>query len=396
MSKTRANSSKALSDAKLSRLLGDAPAAPRKDFTVAVINYPGFHPTPLMEAWFGFGWSEWELVRRCRPRFKGHRQPLGCRWGEFDESDPAWSARETDAAADHGIDVWIYDWYWYSGVEIWNEGLNRGFLHAPNRKRMKFAIMWANHTWTNNHPAPLNGPLQQLLPIRHSVEDLDRVVDYWCERYFSQDNYWRIDGRPWCSVFLLSSLLEHLGGAKGVGRAVQRMRRRAQANGESDLHLGVFTFSPAEAKLACKLGFDVATTYNVTEGSRQKTGQATVDYHDVMLKHAQRWGEFAEADVPYWPVVTQGWDVSARTHPYEPWPPVRWAWPWGHVVTDNTPERFAQLVYAARQFMATQQTQPKALVINAWNEWTEGSVLLPTKDEGLGVLKALKRALTAK
>jgi hypothetical protein len=33
------------------------------------------------------------------------------------------------------------------------------------------------------------------------------------------------------------------------------------------------------------------------------------------------------------------------------------------------------------------------MVINAWNEWTEGSVLLPTVDQGDAVLKALKSAL---
>ncbi len=100
--------------------------------------------------------------------------------------------------------------------------------------------------------------------------------------------------------------------------------------------------------------------------------------------------------MPYWPVVTHGWDVTPRNHPYEPWPPVRWAWPWGHIVTGNTPERFGQLVYAARQFMQSHSHKPKVMVLNAWNEWTEGSMLLPTKDEGYGVLKALKAALTAK
>ena len=381
--------------AELTELLGGSTPAPRDDFTVAVINYPGFHPTPLMEAWYGFGWSEWDLACRCRPRFEGHRQPMECLWGRFDESDPAWAARETDAAADHGIDVWIYDWYWYSGVEIWNEGLNDGFLAAPNRERMKFAVMWANHTWTNNHPAPLSGPLPALLPIRHCLEDLDRVVDYWSRRYFSQSNYWRIDGKPWCSVFLLSSLLEQLGGQKGVAEATERMRRRAQANGEPGLCLGCFARSPAEGRLAVEVGFDQVTTYNITTARDPQPGQALVDYRDVMARHVRQWQAMAECGAPYWPVVTQGWDVSARNHPYEPWPPVRWQWPWGHVVTGNTPERFGELVRAARQFVAARPSGPKAMVLNAWNEWTEGSVLLPTRDEGWAVLDALKAALSA-
>ncbi len=374
-------------------LVDSAAPAPRDDFTVACIYYPGFHPTPFMEAWHGFGWSEWDIARRCRPRFQGHRQPIEPLWGCYDESDPAWSARETDSAADAGIDAWIFDWYWYCGVEIWNEALDRGFLHAPNRDRLKFAVMWANHTWQNNHPAELTTPLSNLLPIRHSPEDLDRVIDAWCERYFTQPNYWRIEGRPFCSFFLLSNLLEQLGGSGGVGRAVERMRRRAESNGQPGLCLGLFTWSPAEAKLAMGLGFDQATTYNSVRAENQPPATPLVDYADVMSAHVTLWQRMADADVPYWPVVTQGWDVSARCHPYEPWPPVRWAWPWGHIVTGNTPRRFGRLVRAARRFLGGQPRRPKAIVLNAWNEWTEGSVIAPTRDEGDAVLTELAAAL---
>ena len=372
---------------------GQSPAA-REDITVAAINYPGFHCTPFMEDQHGKGWSEWDIAGSCLPRFPGHRQPLECLWGCFDETDPAWSAREIDAAADHGIDAWIYDWYWYDGVEIWNEALNEGFLNARNRARMKFGLMWANHTWNDNHPAPVGTPLRPLLTVYHSPEDLDRVVDYWCERYFTEPNYWRIDGRPWCSFFRLKSLLEHLGGEDGTRRAIERMRRRAQYNGETDLHLCIFSSTAAEGMLAVKLGFDCVTTYNVTAGHNQQPRQAIVDYGDVMLQHVHHWKTMADAGLPYWPVVTHGWDVSARNDPAEPWPPVRWQWPWGHIVTDNTPQRFGQLVYAARQHIATHTRRSGTIVINAWNEWTEGSVLLPTKDEGWDVLKALQSALS--
>jgi hypothetical protein len=373
--------------------IAGSPQANREDFDVACIYYPGFHPTPFMESWHGFGWSEWDITLRCGPRFPGHRQPILPEWGPFDESDPAWSAREIDAASSHGIDAWIFDWYWYSGIEIWNEALDRGFLRAANRHRMKFGLMWANHTWQNNHPASLTDALASLLPIRHSPEDLDRVLDAWAERYFCQPNYWRIDGRPWCSFFLLGSLLENLGGVAGVGKAVERMRRRAQKNGEPDLFLGVFTGSPAEGRAAIDLGFDHTTTYNIVRGRNQQPCQPMVAYEDIMMAHGDLWLEFLHAGVPYWPVVTQGWDVSARNHPYEPWPPVKWNWPWGHIIIDNTPDRFGKLVRACRQFLSLQKQQPRVMVLNAWNEWTEGSVLLPAKDGGGAVLAALKAAL---
>jgi hypothetical protein len=365
----------------------------RKDFTTACIYYPGFHPTPFMEAWHGFGWDEWDITLRCKPRFKDHRQPILPKWGPYDESDPAWSAKEVEAASGHGIDAWIFDWYWYSGIEIWNEALDKGFLKAPNRKKMKFGLMWANHTWQNNHPAPINGALADLLPIRHSPEDLDRVIDVWTERYFSQPNYWRIDGKPWVSFFLLSSLMQYLGGKTGVAKAIERMRKRVMRNGEKGLYLGVFGWDAGQAAMALELGFDHATTYNIITGKDQAPSTPLVEFDDVMAKHLDQWRGYLDKNIPYWPVVTQGWDVSARVHPYEPWPPEKWIWPWGHIVVNNTPEKFGQLIKHCRQFMSLQKQSPKVMVINAWNEWTEGSALLPTKDQGDAVLKALKAAL---
>lgn len=365
---------------------------PRAEFEVACIYYPGFHPTPFMESRHGFGWSEWGITQACRPRFPGHRQPILPAWGPYDERDPAWAARETDAAAEAGIGVWIYDWYWYAGVEIWNEALDRGYLAAPNRGRMKFALMWANHTWQDNHPAPLGRPLADLLPIRHSPEDLDRVADEWSRRYLGRPEYWRIGGRPWVSFFLLSSLLKELGGEVGTGRALERFRKRIAANGHGDPLLGIFTWSADEIRTARALGFDTATSYNVAHGRTDGPRQPVVDYAEVMTEHETVWAALAGAGLPYWPVVTQGWDVSARNDPAEPWPPVRWEWPWGHIVQGNTPERVGELAARARAFLGG-RPGPRAIVLNAWNEWTEGSVLAPTADQGDAVLRAIAAAL---
>jgi len=120
------------------------PTAKRRP-EVVVVYYPHWHSYDHGSAWKGEGWTEWEGVKAAVPRFPGHEQPLRPTWGYFDESDPKWSAREIDLAADHGIDVFLFDWYWYSGVKNMEEALERGFLKAANRQRMKFALMWANH-----------------------------------------------------------------------------------------------------------------------------------------------------------------------------------------------------------------------------------------------------------
>ena len=39
---------------------------------IAAYVYPGWHPVPERDANFHPGFTEWELVAACRPRFEGH------------------------------------------------------------------------------------------------------------------------------------------------------------------------------------------------------------------------------------------------------------------------------------------------------------------------------------
>ena len=109
-------------------------ASSDKKYTVAVYYFPNYHPDTTNEKWHGKGWTEWDLVKNAKPRFKGHLQPKIPAWGYFNEADPKWTAKEIDLAADHGIDVFIYDWYWYEQTGFYlQDGLEKGFLKAPNK-----------------------------------------------------------------------------------------------------------------------------------------------------------------------------------------------------------------------------------------------------------------------
>ena len=93
------------------------------EITVAAYYFPNYHPSDTrMNALKGEGWSEWELIKAATPRFEDHRQPKIPAWGYSDESDPAVMARKIDAAADHHIDVFIFDWYWDNQGIYWERG----------------------------------------------------------------------------------------------------------------------------------------------------------------------------------------------------------------------------------------------------------------------------------
>lgn len=114
---------------------------PEGGLDVLCVYYPHWHVYPYGEKWFGKGWTEWEFVKTGKPRFKGHKLPYCPIPGYLDGKNPADVAKEIDLASNAGITVFLYDWYWYGGKRTMQESLEEGFLKAPNRDKMKFAIM---------------------------------------------------------------------------------------------------------------------------------------------------------------------------------------------------------------------------------------------------------------
>ena len=63
------------------------------------------------------GCGEWQTVKNARKNsylkpkdYVWDRQPL---WGYVNEADPAVMEMEIQCAHDHGVNVFIYDWFWY-------------------------------------------------------------------------------------------------------------------------------------------------------------------------------------------------------------------------------------------------------------------------------------------
>ena len=128
-------------------LLTPAMTAPKIE--VAAYYFPGYHADPRIDARKGKGWTEWDLVRAAQ----GHNQPRVPEWGYANEADPKEMAKKIEAAADNGLDAFIFDWYWYEDKPYLNAALDNSFLKAKNNKRLKFALMWANHDWNDCMPA---------------------------------------------------------------------------------------------------------------------------------------------------------------------------------------------------------------------------------------------------
>lgn len=363
---------------------------------VAAIYFPSWHRDDHYSAWFGEGWNEWELLRNNKEWFPGHKTNRPA-WGYFDEADPKWMERQIDTAADHGISVFIFDWYWYSGVQFLNLPVDEALPKARNRDRVKYALMWANHGWINFFPVPYKKPSHWLLNIRHSPEDTHRVMDNAIRHHFNRKNYWRIHGAAYFSIFSPDSFIKEIGGPEKTKALLASCREQVRKAGLGSVHFaGVSGYANAETYLK-SAGFDSVTTYNVTTMSTPVQLPWQETYESSMQRQEKYWYDMdVTGDLPYGPVVTVGWDVTPRWEQDTPWPPEIRSYPYVPVNVGNTPEKFEELLRRVKVFTTKAKQRPPAVFINAWNEWTEGSALLPGTSYGDGYLKAVKRVYPPK
>lgn len=365
--------------------------------TVAAYYFPNFHVDPRNEAWHGVGWTEWELLKRAEPRFPGHVQPRSPVWGYEDESDPAVMARKIEVAATHGLNAFLFDWYWYDGRPYLQRPLEQAFMRATTDSELDFAVMWANHDWINIHPWKRATETTTLAAGAADRAQFEVATDYIIERYFNHPRYLRLDGRPYLSIYDLATLLDGLGGIDGAAAAIKDLRARAAHAGFPDIHVNAVGWDHAvlpnhgpgadiDAAIA-GLGFDSVTSYVWVHHHRLPTLQTP--YADVLDDAERGWREFAERyPVPYFPNVTVGWDPSPRTVQSDRYDPAL-GYPHTNVISDNDPEIFGRALERAQAFLAG--NDGRLLTINAWNEWTEGSYMEPDTTHGMGYLEQLRR-----
>jgi len=345
-------------------------------FQSVCINFPAWHPSPAQEKYFGKGWTEWETLKRAKPMFDGHLQPKRPRWGYYDEADPVWAEREIELAADSGIDVFEVDFYWHEGMTWYHEQLEKGFLAAPNRGKMQFFIMWANHDWTNDYPCPESGPGAIIYPQTYSDADMDRIADYLIEHYMSQPNYWRIGGQPVLAIYDIPHMLNFFGAQK-LRRAFDRMKDRAARAGLKGMHFQASHIYNAGVTPLRELGIESATHYHPFAGGPM--GQIS-PYVEGVRKSIALWKDTAaKVGLPYFPDCAAGWDDSPRTGKN------------AHVYVHRSPDQYELFLLAAKYFIAERHIDPPVIYLSSWNEWTEDHRLLPDDLYGYSYLESVKR-----
>ena len=357
-------------------------------YDVAAYVWPSYTgDEPRARIFWEEGFGEWQTVRKMQPKFEGHQWPRKPLWGYVNEADPYVMEMEIEAAVSHGVNVFIYDWYWFDNKPFLEQCLDNGFLKARNNHKMKFYLMWANHTADTMWDKRIS---DLRIPVWDGAVDrktFDFIVDRTIEKYFKHPGYYKINGKPVYMLFDIPNFVRGLGGIEEAKAALADFRRKTVEAGFPGLELQlcikgtrkmdqILPDGTTVTEAANALGFDSGSLYQYRDLTA--TNRPYPEILEDALREYERIRGTLECTA--YPHVSVGWDSNPRYNRFR-----------DDVCTDNTPENVKRAFEEAKAYIDSHPELPVPLItVNSWNEWTETSYLHPDDLYGYGYLEAIR------
>ena len=321
-------------------------------------------PDMLVGAYYFPGWSKAEKWY-CIKANKDVQHPL---LGYYREGDPEAADWHIKWALEHGVSFFAFDFYTANGSQMYEAALDDGFLKAKHIKDFRFCLNWCNHADEKTMTA----------------EQLDKFGDLVVKKYLTHPSYLKIDGKP-VVIFLVGHAFIRNLGPDGAKQAFAKFEQKAKDAGLPGLYLAFCTdaMGPNEVENCRGIGVSAFCRYNYPYAGTGITGpnkHAEFSYRHLIdegEKLWKQWDEVTKGDS--WPTVMPGWD----RRPWTKYDDV--------IITGSTPELFAESLTKARNYVS----KDKVVLIEAWNEWGEGSVLEPSVEHGFAYLEAVRRVFCA-
>jgi len=338
---------------------------------------PQFHPCAENNEFWGDGFTEWTNVTTALPKFSGHVQPkLPSDFGFYDLRLPEVMKQQAALAKAFHIEGFAFYYYWFGGKRVLDLPIEN-FLKTPDID-IDFFLCWANENWTRRW----DGKDQDvLLAQNHSPEDDRNLLEDW-KRHIDDPRYTRIDGKPLIAIYRPDLIPD-------MKKTMKRWRAHAKKIGMGDLYFcAVNSFGYITAKVD---GFDAWIEFpphsftalkNVTmeKDIPENFGGAVYDYDSYV---AENYDKEAADDLPTFRGAMPSWDNTARKKNN------------ATIFDGATPQKFQSIVSRQIEKLKTaNKDSEQVLIVNAWNEWAEGTYMEPDRALGHANINALGRALT--
>lgn len=344
---------------------------------IIAFNLPQFHPIPENDKWWGPGFTEWRNVAKARPLFPGHRQPnLPGELGFYDMRLDETQELQAELAAWAGIDAFCYYHYWFAGHLLLERPVE--LLISRDTTRLPFCFCWANHNWTN-HWAGISDDI--LVAQTYPGEEDHRNHYQYLRRFFADDRYLRVDGKPVLAIFKPNDIPK-------VSTCVDLFKRWAEQDGFG----GLFLIGLDHTRSLLNDGFDALAPHSMNTALASYLKGSRRSFHALRGRIARypRWViDYSTLDRFYentlydglimLPTAVPNWDNTPRIGRR------------GLVLANSSPEKFAaHLRRSVEGFKFADDDRERILFIKSWNEWAEGNYLEPDLVYGRGWLEAVR------
>ncbi len=347
---------------------------------------PQFHTIPENDAWWGEGFTEWVNVKKARPLFRGHRQPIAPADGVYyNLTDRQTVERQTQQMRDYGLDGMIYYHYYFCGRKLLEKPAEN--LLVWKDIEQPFFFCWANHSWNR----AWKGSREVLLEQTYGTEEDWRAHFAYLLPFFQDERYEKRDNKPIFMIYDCSFPEKHdmlacfdrwcrESGFDGIyvieecfsaqPDALRACREKcAKQTGK------IYVTQPLAGRLLaytshCRL---VEKLKRQIFKLRQKGILKSVETYDgnkiyrAMIQDIPRDGDLI-------PGAFFSWDNTPR-HGTR-----------GYIITP--PEKALFMEYMDKV------CESDYLIINSWNEWAEGMMIEPTAHNGDTYLSWIRQWVT--
>jgi hypothetical protein len=350
---------------------------------IKVLSYylPQFHPIPENDEWHGKGFTEWTKVCASTPLFMGHYQQHipHSDIGYYKIDSPETLHLQAGLMNKAGVHGQIFYHYWFGGKLILEEPA-RILLTNPEIP-MPFCFCWANENWTRRWDGNNE---EMLLAQSYSENDARDFIKYLLP-FFRDGRYIKVDQRPVLLIYRPACI-------PNISRYLDIWKEECQAAGLATPYLVAVLTRGATSPV--DFGMDAGAErvlHDWTQGAVQDITHALTTYEPFegsILPYKDVSNFYIRkndtTDYDYFQSLIPMWDNSARYGKN------------AYIVHGSTPELFQiwleELIEKASQRLPADR---RFILINAWNEWSEGAHLEPDSQYGYSYLNSVGRALSA-
>lgn len=354
----------------------------------ATFFYPGYYQCLTRNAAAGRVVDEWEVLKRDAKSVFVHTEPIVPELGYSDCSDPIVLAREAALAATHGIDAFIFNFYFDGEHEELSKPLE---TFSSVAGELQFAINICCHMPKRKLPFSIEdvgiAPLCQL-----SVDAFEALAYRLADRFFGSSRYLKHGSRVVVTMYHVAALVL-LHGPAGLRERLERFRCALRRRGIEVYLVGLFSVVGGWKKPTCTLGdlpFDAYSCYVALPDFESRAAVQSFDSAAAKCLEGMASCQIGAGSLIV--CTGAGWNATARgAAGYDP-TIHGLAFPYYPVVVDDYPEAFERYLRRAVNLAHFNEgCCPDLLFLGPWNEWNEGCYLLPDMRHGTAKLEAIRR-----